>query len=672
MTDLGALGGSQSAAYGINDRGQVVGEAETGGGGYVAFLYSNGAMTNLGTLGGAYADGINDSGQAVGENGAGHAFLYSNGTMTDLGTFGGQSSSAQGINASGQVVGEARISSGSYHAFLYSNGTKADLGTLPGYSYSNATGINVTGQVAGWSWAGGTGPTHAFLESNGTMADLGTLPGGENSLANGINDSGQVVGYADISGGTFHAFLYSNGTMTDLNSLIDPTSGWTLVEALAVNDNGWIVGVGSDPAGGTRAFLLTPVPEPSTLILLGAIGLIGFAWRRRRGRARCLAGAAVVAAMLIAGSAQAQTSVFNMGGTRDPVTGTWTGAASLEFVTVGNPGNYPAAYGPVGPGFAGHGSVDYVYQMGKYDVTVGQYCQFLNAVATTSDPYGLYNTGMAADIPTVAITQSGSSGNYTYSVTGSYSQAANCPIFDVSWGDAARFCNWLQNGQPVGSEGAGTTETGAYTLNGDTTNLLTETRNAGAAYFIPSLDEWTKAAYYNGGTSSYWYYPTQSRAKPSNILSAAGTNNANFYDSSQGGTNVYTDPVNYLTPVGAFAGSPGPYGTYDMGGDAWQWSETVFYGNLGQGAIVLAAVATTANRLWQRTCLMPATRRSSTPTWGSAWQVSLFLSPVASRWSLREGYALRPSHGDGGEFSPPGSGLRYQSTWARCRPSRLA
>ena len=78
---------------------------------------------------------------------------------------------------------------------------------------------------------------------------------------------------------------------------------------------------------------------------------------------------------------------------------------------------------------------------------------------------------MATDIicQTIGITQSGSSGSYSYSVTGSDSQAANCPIFDVSWGDAARFCNWLQNGQPTGAEGTGTTETGAYTLNGATT-----------------------------------------------------------------------------------------------------------------------------------------------------------------------------------------------------------
>jgi formylglycine-generating enzyme required for sulfatase activity len=143
-------------------------------------------------------------------------------------------------------------------------------------------------------------------------------------------------------------------------------------------------------------------------------------------------------------------------------------------------------------------------------------------------------------------------------------------VNNVSWGDAARFCNWLQNGQRTGSEGTATTETGAYTLNGDTTNLMTETRNAGAKYFIPSENEWYKAAYYNLSNGSYWAYPTQSNTAPSNALSATGTNNANCWNDWNGG---YTDPTNYLTSVGAFADSPGPYGTYDMGGDVFQWNE---------------------------------------------------------------------------------------------------
>ena len=251
----------------------------------------------------------------------------------------------------------------------------------------------------------------------------------------------------------------------------------------------------------------------------------------------------------------ADADVFNMP----------TGQTSLSFVTVGDPGNAADT--------TGYGAVGYSYRMGQYDVTVGQYVQFLNAVAST-DTYGLYNSQMALDFPTIGISQSGSSGSYSYSVSGSDFQAANCPIFDVSWGDAARLCNWLQNGQPTGAEGPGTTETGAYTLNGDTTNLLTETRNAGATYFIPSESEWYKAAYYRGGgtNAGYWPYPTESYTAPVNVLSSTGTNNANFYNYT--GADL-TDSVNKLTPVGAFAASPGPYGTFDMGGDVFQWNEAV-------------------------------------------------------------------------------------------------
>ena len=158
------------------------------------------------------------------------------------------------------------------------------------------------------------------------------------------------------------------------------------------------------------------------------------------------------------------------------------------------------------------------------------------------------------------------------------------PVFAVTWGDAARFCNWLQNGQPTGgTEAANTTETGAYALNGATTDAQlmgvpspAHSGSNAATYFLPTENEWYKAAYYSGdGTnSSYWAYPTKSNTAPINILSPTGTNNANFWDEYDTGNGGDTDPTNYLTPVGSFVLSPGPYGTYDMGGDVWQWNET--------------------------------------------------------------------------------------------------
>ncbi len=286
----------------------------------------------------------------------------------------------------------------------------------------------------------------------------------------------------------------------------------------------------------------------------------------------------VALAMLYLIASIAQADVFNMGGTRDPTTGTWAGSASLVFVTVGDPGN-AADTRVMTDGTTGYGSVGYVYQMGKYDVTVGQYCAFLNAVAKT-DTYGLYNSSwMGSYYSAVGISRGGILGSYTYAVTGSYSQGANCPITFVTWGSAARFCNWLQNGQPIGEEGTDTTETGAYSLNGATTDsvLMGVVRNAASTYFIPSEDEWYKAAYYKGGgaNAGYWFYPTISNAEPSNILSSTGTNNANFYDYNGTGNHGRTDALNKLTPVGAFAASPGPYDTFDMGGICCQWTEAV-------------------------------------------------------------------------------------------------
>lgn len=331
VTDLGTLPHYEtSRAYAINASGQVVGNAHNSLGDR-AFLYSNGAMTDLGTLGVAPvssdASGINASGQVVGTSG-GYAFLYSNGTMTDLGTLGGSWCEPYAINDSGQVVG--RYMRADPHAFLYSNGTTTDLGAMLGNIFgvtngqSYATGINESGQVVGTAnyaagigflYSGGVmtclrgpggascgvqginaggdivgatvfnnggGGNHAALYSHGTWTDLGTL--GDTSLVScafGINSSGQVVGCSQIDSGDDHAFLYSNGTMIDLNSLV---SGWTLEQATAINDSGQIVGYGLSPSGYTDAFLLTPVPEPSTLVLLSvsAIGLLVFARRRRK------------------------------------------------------------------------------------------------------------------------------------------------------------------------------------------------------------------------------------------------------------------------------------------------------------------------------------------------------------------------------------------------------
>jgi formylglycine-generating enzyme len=284
----------------------------------------------------------------------------------------------------------------------------------------------------------------------------------------------------------------------------------------------------------------------------------------------------VAMGVLLLAATVGSADVRNMGGTRNP-DGSWNGLASLEPVPVGNAGNTED--------WTGYGSVGYTYQMGKFDVTAGQYTAFLNAVAKT-DTYGLYNTYMdtANDFYGCNIQRTGSSGSYAYSVASNW---ANRPVNFVSWGDAARFANWLSNGQRTGGQDATTTENGSYALNGATSDedLMTVTRNANAKYVIPTEDEWYKAAYYDPskpGGAGYWVYPTQCNynSVPTNVLSSTGTNNANYYDLYRAGNGGWTigSPY-YRTEVGAFASSPSAYGTFDQGGNVWQWNETSKFGS---------------------------------------------------------------------------------------------
>ena len=284
MTDLGTLGGSGGVAYAINGSGQVVGNAYTAGDAAEhAFLYGNGVMQDLGTLGGnsSAALAINASGQVVGSTDNG-AFLYTNGTMTNIGNF-----IPSGINDGGQVAGSA-FAGGGPHACIYNNGTLQDLGALGG-TFSLANAINDSGQVVGKAQIPGPSGVlgayyHAFLYSAGGMTELGTLAEYYNSDALGVNANGQAVGVAYNSADIFSsAFLYSNGAIVDLNTLIDHSTGWTLEEANAINNNGWIVGSGVNPNGDEDAFLLTPTPEPSTFVLLcaGGLALLTYACRKR-------------------------------------------------------------------------------------------------------------------------------------------------------------------------------------------------------------------------------------------------------------------------------------------------------------------------------------------------------------------------------------------------------
>ena len=249
LTDLGTLSGGQaSSGTAANDVRQATGYSSTPLGNTVfhAFLYSNGTMQDLGTLGGSasFGYGINALGQVTGNaNNVGdfpRAFLYSNGQMQDLGTLGGSQSFGYAINDSGLVVGASRVPGDLHnHAFLYSNGQMQDIGTLGGTD-SLAFAINASGQVAGEADTTASVP-HAFIYSNGQMQDLGTL-GGTDSIGYGINASGQVAGTSEVKGNaSWHAFLYANGQMIDLHTL----PGGTGSTGSGISANGEVVGSSS-------------------------------------------------------------------------------------------------------------------------------------------------------------------------------------------------------------------------------------------------------------------------------------------------------------------------------------------------------------------------------------------------------------------------------------------
>ena len=184
----------------------------------------------------------------------------------------------------------------------------------------------------------------------------------------------------------------------------------------------------------------------------------------------------------------------------------------------------------------------------------------------------MYSANMWSSSYGCKIERTGSSGSYTYSVAPDW---ADRPVNFVCYWDACRFANWLHNGQPSGAQGPGTTETGAYTLDGyEGIDGRWIERNPGWTWAVTSEDEWYKAAYHKNDrvTGNYWDYPTSTNVVPSNdLIDPDPGNNATFYDNGQTIGSPY-----YRTEVGAHENSTSPYGTYDQGGNVWEWNETVY------------------------------------------------------------------------------------------------
>ena len=288
VTDLGTLGGNESGASGVNDRGQVAGCAATAVPdpyGFCfgtpqqsrAFLWQDGVMRDLGTLGGpdAVAGPVNERGQVAGWSltsstpnpvtgiPAQHPFLWENGKMRDLGTIGGTLAQlVNGLNNRGQVVGGMNVAGDqSFHPFLWDGVALRDLGTFGG-DFGSANWINEAGEVVGWALTAGNQIAHAFLWQQGVLTDLGTVDGDPSSIAFVVNSKGQVVGASlDNNFADVHAFLWERGSIADLNTLTPADPGVQLTVAVGLNDRGEIAAQGVLANGNLHAFLLIPCDQ---------------------------------------------------------------------------------------------------------------------------------------------------------------------------------------------------------------------------------------------------------------------------------------------------------------------------------------------------------------------------------------------------------------------------
>ncbi len=303
---LGTLGGSSSGANAVNNRGQVVGGALNAipdpfsagfpnssalifeaSGFYLfntatqshAFLWQDGVMRDLGTLGGpdSVAWFVNERGQVGGQSYINSIpnpatgvptvdpfFIAEDGRMVDVGSLGGTSSVLVGLNNSGQMTGTMTLAGDtSYHPFLWSDGLLTDLGTFGG-DCGEAHALNDAGVVVGWA-CDNQFAVFAFVWRNDVLTNLGTVDGDPCSVSDGINSRGQVVGESSPScfgAAVQEAFLWEDGgPAVDLNTLISPSSGLKLLGASSINDRGEIIGGGVLPNGEQHAFLLIPCDE---------------------------------------------------------------------------------------------------------------------------------------------------------------------------------------------------------------------------------------------------------------------------------------------------------------------------------------------------------------------------------------------------------------------------
>lgn len=240
---------------------------------------------------------------------------------------------------------------------------------------------------------------------------------------------------------------------------------------------------------------------------------------------------------------------------------------TLEMLDVGQAGNAADTNGL--------GAVQADYRIGRFEVTNTQYVQFLDAVAA-DDPNGLYDSLMTSS-DRGGILRGGSPGAFTYTIKTHFEDK---PVNAISWYDAARFCNWLHNGTPSGSQSPATTENGAYDMSLPGADIA---RQPGALWFLPTHDEWYKAAYHDpfdaladaGGTPDYWFYPTRSDDEPIKVQADdmgdvvnPSANAANFDKGAD-----WNDENGNVTTVGGCT-SASAWGALDLAGNVNELTET--------------------------------------------------------------------------------------------------
>jgi probable HAF family extracellular repeat protein len=284
IIDLGTLGGNQSFGIDTNNSGQVIGWALNAipsplsiwgplGTEQRAFLWQNGVMQDLGDLGGPSSTALllNDRKQIVGQSfidsapdpATGsftiHPFFWENGTMSDMGTLGGTYAEPFGLNSRGDVVGQAYLSGDqAFHPFLWSRGNMHDLRTFGG-DFGVAYSINDKREAVGWAFTPHNQFFRATLWRQGKIIDLGSVGGYDCAAAFSINAKSQIVGSAQTCDVVpQRAFLWENGQIIDLNAFVPPDLDVTLFEPVIINDGGEIAVAGSFPNGDVHTFVLTP------------------------------------------------------------------------------------------------------------------------------------------------------------------------------------------------------------------------------------------------------------------------------------------------------------------------------------------------------------------------------------------------------------------------------